>query len=59
MADDGRREQVPAAVQFDDKRVVARMQKKSLVPRKRTEREVELFAHLPQFDQARGNSPAE
>jgi hypothetical protein len=41
---------VPEAVQFDDKRVVARLQRKSLVPRKESGRAVELFAHLPQFD---------
>jgi translation initiation factor eIF-2B subunit delta len=42
---------VSEAVQFDDKRVVARLQKKSLVPRKESDKAVELFAHLPQFDQ--------
>ena len=45
-----RKPAVSEAVQFDDKRVVARLQKKSLVPRKESDKAVELFAHLPQFD---------
>lgn len=35
---------------MDDKRVVAKLQKKSLVPRKESNKSVELFAHLPQID---------
>ena len=45
-----RKPAVSEAVQFDDKRVVAKLQKKSLVPRKESDRAIELFSHLPQFD---------